>query len=476
MLNKILLLLFIIYLTSPIFSQENDSIIIQKNDSLKLYNISKIVIKGNKKTKNYIIEREIVFHEKDSTSIDNLKLDINKSIENLENTSLFNSVNIFYDTVNKNNINILIDVQERWYLWPFPVFSFAERDINTWLKTKDYSRLNYGFYLQQDNFRGRMERLRLLFQNGYDKSVGICYEIPYVSKNLKSGLSFLFQYINNHEIGYEINNNELIYYKDINNYVRQEYLSQVKYIYRNKIHNTNSLILTYNNFSIKDTISDYLNKNYFLNKLNKAQEIKIEYLFKSDHRNYKSYPLNGYYFDINISNTFFNFFTNNSQNYFSISSLYRKYFELNKRFYYATSLKVKLTEDKKPPFILNNSLGYDADIIRGYEYYVINGQQFLLYKHNIKFAIIPKKDKNIKFISLNKFNNLHYSLYLNIFNDIAYVSEKYYKSNNSLTNKFLYSYGLGLDFSTYYDKVIRIEYSINGLNEKGFFIHFIAPI
>jgi len=48
--------------------------------------------------------------------------------------------------------------------------------------------------------------------------------------------------------------------------------------------------------------------------------------------------------------------------------------------------------------------------------------------------------------------------------------------NNQLENSLLIGYGLGIDFVTYYDLVFRLEYSMNRMNEHGFFIHFMAPI
>ena len=36
--------------------------------------------------------------------------------------------------------------------------------------------------------------------------------------------------------------------------------------------------------------------------------------------------------------------------------------------------------------------------------------------------------------------------------------------------------GIGIDFVTYYDKVIRFEYGVNDMGETGLFIHFVAPI
>jgi hypothetical protein len=45
-----------------------------------------------------------------------------------------------------------------------------------------------------------------------------------------------------------------------------------------------------------------------------------------------------------------------------------------------------------------------------------------------------------------------------------------------LDNKFIFGTGIGIDFVTYYDKVLRLEYGVNDMGETGFFIHFVAPI
>ena len=43
------------------------------------------------------------------------------------------------------------------------------------------------------------------------------------------------------------------------------------------------------------------------------------------------------------------------------------------------------------------------------------------------------------------------------------------------SNEFLYGYGLGIDFVTYYDIVFRVEFSANKFGETGLFLHFNAP-
>ena len=55
------------------------------------------------------------------------------------------------------------------------------------------------------------------------------------------------------------------------------------------------------------------------------------------------------------------------------------------------------------------------------------------------------------------------------------VVDHQYSEMNSLNNTFLRSQGMSLDIVTYYDKLIRLEYSRNHLKEWGLFIHFSNP-
>ncbi|MDZ7741955.1 MAG: POTRA domain-containing protein [Bacteroidota bacterium] len=123
--------------------------------------INKITLHGNKVTKNFIIYREMEFGAGDSIRGNELNTKLRKTRENLLNTSLFNFVTIRLDTVDINHyvkLDVNIELVERWYIWPFPIFEFADRNFNAWLKTKDFSKVNYGGYLVWDNFRGRKEK------------------------------------------------------------------------------------------------------------------------------------------------------------------------------------------------------------------------------------------------------------------------------------------------------------------------------
>jgi hypothetical protein len=83
---------------------------------------------------------------------------------------------------------------------------------------------------------------------------------------------------------------------------------------------------------------------------------------------------------------------------------------------------------------------------------------------------------DIRWLANTNFEKFHYGFFLNFYLDAGYVIDQKYASMNPLSNQLLYGTGLGLDFVTFYDKVIRFEYSLNKDLEHGFFLHFIKPI
>jgi len=61
-------------------------------------------------------------------------------------------------------------------------------------------------------------------------------------------------------------------------------------------------------------------------------------------------------------------------------------------------------------------------------------------------------------------------LYAKTFANAGYVYNTM-AGENQLTNKFLYSGGVGLDIVTYNDFVIKIEWSFNRLGQNGLYLH-----
>ncbi len=440
------------------------------NDSIFL--ISKITIEGNKITNNNIIFRELTFKTSDSLTLVRYEIEKKRSTDNLMNISIFNFVSIT-ESISDNKLNILIKVTERWYIWPIPVFDLADRNFNTWWKTKDFNRINYGVDLAIYNFRGRNETLDLLLSLGYDEKYGLIYKIPYINKKQKIGLIFSSNFIRSHEVALKDSNNKVVFYKNSNFYPKQSLNSSIGLTYRNNIHNTHSLQFGIENYKFSDSIIQK-NTSYSIDNQNKLTFFTIYYQFKNDYRNYKPYPLKGHYFDIEITKYGLNLLENEKADFLSFKSTFRKYFKINEKLYFASGFTGMI--NSKFPYFIQNGLGYVRDYVRGYEYYIISGQGFALIKNNLKYAIVPQKIAKIKAIKTEKFNTIPYAFYLNLYADAAYVYKTDKDQYNSLVNKTLIGIGLGIDFVTYYDKVLRLEYSFNKSGENGIFIHFMTSI
>lgn len=433
--------------------------------------INKINISGNTKTKNSIILREVELKQGDTVNTENLNNKIETTKNNLQNTLLFNKINISTKII-ENKINININVEERWYFWPYPIFEQADRNLSSFLYNKDFSKINYGAYFIKYNFRGQREILKIKIRLGYKEQYSLIYSIPFIDKNKKNGLDFETYYFRQHEIYYNTINNKLAYYRLNNKFFSKNFYQTITYSYRPKYKSTFTAQLSYNNINIDTNILN-LNKNYLLYNQTYMQDILGKINFTIDNRDYKIYPLKGYYYNFSINDKLILNQTN-----LSFLSIYQelKYFaKLPKHFYFQSSLAAKKTFSENIPYYFYDALGYE-NYLRGFELFVIDGSSYYLTHTNLKFEIIPTKEKTINLIPFEKFKHTHYSIYTNLFFDTGYVKNLKSMSNNSMQNNFLYSYGLGFDFVTYYDKVLRIEYSINNFGNKGIYLHISTSI
>lgn len=467
---RIFLFFFILHVQS--YSQD---INIDNFTDTNYFIIDTILLKGNSLTKDYIIFREITFSKGDTISKQNFQNFLTESKNNIQNTSLFNFVNIKIDTLNNNKIRIEFNLTERWYVWPFPIFELSERNFNTWWETKDLNKTNYGFFITHDNFRGRKENVSLLISMGYNQQYGFSYKIPYINKNQTIGTSIGFSYKQTHNVNYNSENNKSLNLKHPEKILQHEWVGYIQFSYRPKIKRYHAAQLSYHNFAFADTLFK-LNSEYNIKSATKIEILKFNYYFKLDFRDNVTYPLKGFYnfWEItHISET--NFKSGKLQNT-NAKIKYCKYFEFNKYWHIALSGTIKVSLDKKQPYFLQRGLGYSNDFVRGYEYYVFDGYNFLLAKSNYKFTLLNNKILKIKFIKTDKFNTIPISIYLNTHADYGKMIDNKYNSNNAMNDKNLFGYGTGIDFVTYYDKVLRIEYSWNHLKEKNIYIHFISPI
>ncbi|HEX2607256.1 MAG TPA: hypothetical protein VHK91_07750, partial [Flavisolibacter sp.] len=71
---------------------------------------------------------------------------------------------------------------------------------------------------------------------------------------------------------------------------------------------------------------------------------------------------------------------------------------------------------------------------------------------------------------LNHKSAIPFRLYAKAFVNAGYVYNRE-PGNNTLSNKLLYTGGIGLDIVTLTDLVIKIEWSFNQLGQNGLYLH-----
>ena len=367
-----------------------------------------------------VISRELVFHEKDTLTKAVLDRAIDRTRENLMNTTLFNFVNIHYQLIGDKQIAVIIDLNERWYILPLPIFELVDRNFNEWLKSGDISRVNFGFYLNWDNFTGRNETLKLQFKWGYSQKIGLSYSLPFINKNQQESISFSTSYSRNREAGYKVEDSKVLLYKDEENFVRKEIFGGIKYTKRRGFYNTSSFSVEYRYNQIEDTITK-LNPDFFGEGNSIQQLISIAWMFRRDRRDFKIYALKGYLFDFEMVKNGIGLLENEPDLMYLSSTI--KYFKpLSTKWFFASSIKGKLSGQSDAPYYNQRGFGYGNDFIRGYEYYVVPGQNYVLTRNSVKFALVPTQILSLPFNVLEKFRTIPYAFYLNAnFDDLFEV-------------------------------------------------------
>ncbi len=437
--------------------------------------VAEIQIKGNQKTKDFVVLRELSFKKGDYISLTQLPKILKESKTNLLKTPLFNFVDIDYKYLDSTHIKITINLKERWYFWPQVALYYADRNFSNWIKNKDFSRTDLGLGIIKYNFRGRNEKLSFYTIFGYDEELILNYEHFYFDKNRKHSGALYFKELKRKETGCMIEDDRVKRIKLTDEYALKAYNISFKYQYRKEIHNSHSFYLGYEHRSISDSLLT-CNIYYTTNPEISVNYFFLKYIFLNDKRDSRIFPLKGHKIKITTVKNGLYIFPESEINSFKLKGEFSKYTKLSSKFYLGNHFTFQKTIGERNPFFLNSALGYSSNI-RGYEYFAVNGRDFILFKNTLNFELIPKKTIHFKRIPWERFNSPFIQIFTDFFTDFAYVKndDSFYIQNNTLANTPLISIGAGINILSYYDWLLRFEYSINIQKYSGFYLHFEAP-
>ncbi len=436
--------------------------------------IRDVVITGNKVTKRNIILRELIFSPGDTVDKMDLIPALERSRENLLNLSLFNFVTMDAKHYPGNRIDVLVELQERWYIWPTPIFEHGERNLSTFLREPRWSRLNYGMWLKWNNFRGRNELLNAKIRLGYKEQYVLQYEKPNLGIDENHKLSLSYSLSRQHRINYTTKENQPVFFREDENYAVSTADAFIAYTYRPQLYSRQRLRVHFMDDWISDTVA-VLNPEFFGDGYTRYQHFKVDYVFQYDVRDSRIYPLEGYAFKVKTQRFGLGIINDYPFGNWEFESTLFYHKKLLNRLYFANVAKGRVTTNKDVPLILKKGLGY-AENLTGYDAFVIDGTDYIINKLIFKYQLVAPRRFSIPFLDIQQFSKVHYAIYLNLLGDVAYVNDPFpLDPSNNMVNSWQYSAGVGIDFVTYYDKVLGVEYAVNRYGMTGFFFHVTTP-
>jgi outer membrane protein assembly factor BamA len=157
-----LIAFFLLALTvNDLRGQPIDSIQTSDRSTLR---IDTILVFGNRKTKDFVILDEMTLRKGMVVTSDAIEYDRSR----IYSLGLFTRVDIDYQKLDTTGV-LVVDVNERWYLIPIPLFGFRDGDLK---------RIFFGAGFLHNNFRGVNQKLFASFTLGYDPSVNVQFYDP----------------------------------------------------------------------------------------------------------------------------------------------------------------------------------------------------------------------------------------------------------------------------------------------------------
>jgi len=428
--------------------------------------VRNIFIIGNKKTKPFIILRELPFKPGYKYNLDGLVKQFELARQQLMNTTLFHEVVVSLKSIEGYNVDVEVKVRERWYIFPFPYVKAVYRDLNQWLAEEkgNLNKINYGLKLTYNNVTGENDKLRVWLVDGYSRNISFDYDRIYIDKALKWGMDIGFSIGKTREINYNTAGDKQLLFRDNNNFIRDYVFAKAEITYRRAIKARHRFGISYTSENVRDTVLA-LNPNYFTAGRHKISFPEFYYTMTYFDVDYIPYPTQGYGAEFSFSKKGINetvnawqFTLRGSANWHLSARNY-----LNLRSFFTIKLPFK------QPYYNQRLLGYGDVFMQGYEYYVVDGVAGGYMKATVTRELFNLKKEYYR-KKKNEYIHIPFRIFAKVYCNAGYIHNPR-PGDNSLNNRMLYSAGLGIDVLTIYDFTLKLEWSFNQLGQNGVFLH-----
>lgn len=469
--------LFFLFMLVPAFFFAQDSVTVET-----------ITIIGTKKTKDWVIEREMTFRKGELVALSQLDAGIERSEDNIYNLALFNEVRIMPQIIG-NDLHLVVTVKERWYLLGAPILGVEERntyDLVNALGRLDFRRLVYGLSLSWRNVSGRNETLTFDGQLGFSKRLRVDFFRPALFRKANIDGRIGLAYVNEHEVIIGTEEGVPQWRRVESEPFQLSWLGYIGIRKRFSLYQSLYAELSYQTYTFSDSLNSFqINGDlprYITGTDGREYYPSLILNFSDDRRDIKSFPLKGYKYQLlfryagprSVSSTSF----------IKLGGTLAHHIPLGKRWNFAWGTHNILALGDSIPFFAKNFVGISrtefagvSTNLRGYEPYAIAGTFVNMNKAEVKFAIIPRQIMHFGDIPFRRFQDASVGLYLTGFVDTGYIlDDSFNNQDNMFKNRLLTGYGVGLNMIGFYDVLLRIEYSRNHLNQGGIYLNTTVQI
>jgi outer membrane protein assembly factor BamA len=401
------------------------------------YYVDRILVSGNDYTRDFVVLREMTLKPGSMITKELIEYDKNR----IYSLGLFNKVDMQAIPSADSNATIVVNVTERWYIYPYPIVGIWDRD---------WSKVYYGLGLLHMNFRGRNEKLIASFALGYNPWIQLSYRNPFLSDD---GSNYLEARVGTNVI----QNKSLLAMAPSGNFDERHYNISLTLGERAGITTTGWLSAGYEVVRV----SQY---NQFTT-LSPSGEDKYPVFsggFTYDSRDLAEYPYSGSF----IRGTITKFgIPSTLVNIIRYAADVREYVPLRSRLGLAMRVMTDVAAAGKTPSYNRIYFGYN-ERIRGHFNDVREGESILGGTVEVHYTLLSARYFKTDLLP-PAFGVWRFGLVAEVFGDAGTV---WFRGNPVVANLLEKGYGAGLDVLLPYSTVVHLDYALNEARKGEFII------
>lgn len=403
---------------------------------------------------------------------------LRKAHDQLMNTFLF--IDVIPGIMNWRNgaLDVVLELKERWYIFPIPYLKIIDRNFNQWWVEEDHSleRVDYGVHFSWYNITGRNDKIHLYAENGYNRLLNLGYESPYLDKKLRQFISIGGIYNNAKQVNFATDSNKQVFYPDTthlsDNFIHRTVQGSIAYIYRIGVTQRHTIRFSYTDETIAPLVNVLTQQfgyaPYFKNGRTHVEYPELSYYYQYQNVDNIPYPLHGEAGSLLIDDKGLG---TRDMNYWNITLKGGYYRPLPfPRMFFSLEGEVVANGPSPQPYTNAHLMGFGDMYMQGLEYYIVDGHFGALGKATLRREILDHRFPTL-FKNSSGYGELPIRAFLKVYANVGYVGLNGPQYGSILNNRLLYSEGIGLDIVTIYDLQLKLEFSFNQLGQNGLFLH-----